>query len=135
MDNNSNYNPYNGIHPYGFPRNNFPSYQPTNKLEMTSLILGFCSVAICNCIYLSFPFGALAIIFALLSRGKKMELGSKAKIGLILGIAGLVITTAFYIYAFYIGIQEAGSFENLLRESCEMLGYDFDTLFGDMFQE
>jgi hypothetical protein len=63
-----------------------------------------------------------------------MSLTAKARNGLILGIVGIVVTIAFYAYAFYIAIQDAGSFEAMLREACEMMGYDFETLFGEYFQ-
>lgn len=124
---NQHFNP--NFNPYGYPQ-----HKPTNSFETAAMLLGFASLVMCSCLYISIPTGALAIIFALLSRGKKMELGSKAKIGLILGIIGIVITIIFYIFALYIAIQEYGSLEALLRESCEMAGYDYDTLFGDMFQ-
>ncbi len=145
MDNNMNYNPYDNQNqnfkqnPQGnVPQGNVPygrmTYKPANSFENASMILGFSSLVMCNCLYFSIPAGALAIIFAFLSRGKRMELGSKATVGLVLGIIGIVITVLFYIFAFYVAIEEYGSFEALLRESCEMSGYDFDELFGDMFQ-
>lgn len=139
MDN-QNYNPYennpNTKNPY--PSGNAPygyrPYKPANYFETASLILGLISVVMCSCLYVSIICGALAIIFASLSRGGKMELDSKAKAGLILGIIGIVVTVLFYVYAFYIMLQEYGSLEGVLREACEMAGYDFDELYGDMFK-
>lgn len=135
MEHNTNYNPYEGSpNPQGNPPYGYPVYKPTNGLELASLILGAVSLISCSCLYISIPVGALAIIFALLSRGGKMTFDTKARTGLILGIIGIVITIVFYAFSFYIAIQEYGSFEALLRESCEMAGYDYDALFGDLFQ-
>lgn len=128
---NSNQNP----NPYGYPPYGYRPYRTANAFETASMTLGIASILSCTYFFLSFPLGALAITFALLSRGGKMEFGSKATVGLILGIVGLIVTIALYVGTLYIGIQEFGSFENLLRETCETMGYDFDALFGDMFQE
>ena len=53
----------------------------------------------------------------------------RAKLGLILGIFATVVT----IGAVSIALEEYGSFENILREYCNMYGYDFEELYGDMF--
>ena len=135
-----NYNPYdnsnntNNINPYGVPPYQHQMYRRGNAMETAAMVLGASSIIMCNCLYLAIPFGGLAILFALLSRGGRMSLTAKARNGLILGIVGIVVTIAFYAYAFYIAIQDAGSLEALLRETCEMMGYDFETLFGDWFQ-
>lgn len=120
MDN-TNFNPYK-------------PYKPANTFETVSMTFGVASILSCTYFFLSFPLAALAILFALLSRGGKMEISTRATVGLSLGCIGLIVTVILYICAFYIGIQEYGSFENLLRETCEMMGYDFEALFGDVFQ-
>ena len=132
-----NYNPYENnpnedpkLNPYGIPPYKYPLYQKSNGMERASTILGVCSIIGCTFIYFSIPAGALAILFALLSRGGRNTMSAKSRNGLLLGIAGIVITIIFYAYALHIAIQDAGSFENLLREACEMLGYDFEALFG-----
>ena len=103
-------------------------------MEALALFLGFSSLILCSCLYLSIPMGAMAILFALLSRGGSMSLSVKARNAILLGIVGIVITVAFYSVSIYIALQEAGSLENLLRETCEMYGYDFETLFGEYFK-
>lgn len=135
QNNNPNNNPNNGYLYEQFPYNRPPMYEKPNHMETAAFTLGVLSIVTCSCIYGAYIFGAIAIVLALLSRGGKMKLSSKAKLGILLAVIGIVITTVFYVYAFYIAIQEYGSFEALLRESCEMMGYDFDTLFGDMFAQ
>ncbi len=115
---------------------NFNPYEhkPTNTMETAAMVLGTGSIVLSTCIYVSIPFGALAIIFALLSRGARMSLSARARNALILGIAGLVITFILCIYAFYTIMQDPGQFEDMLRQYCEMAGYDYDTLFGPYFK-
>ena len=133
-NNNSNSNQDPRLNPYGIPPYQYQMSRRGNSMETAAMVLGASSLIMCNCLYVAIPFGALAILFALLSRGGRMSMTAKARNGLILGIAGIVVTIIFYAYAFYIAIQDAGSFENLLREACEMYGYDFETLFGDLLQ-
>ena len=76
------------------------SYQPnpnqpyrsrrSARMEAASLILGSIALLSCTCLYLAVPCGALAVIFATLSRGGMMSYTSKAQIGMILGIMALV---------------------------------------------
>ena len=134
-----NYNPYENPNTNSAGANPFPACQPPvvtrgNPMEALALFLGFSSLILCSCLYLSIPMGAMAILFALLSRGGSMSLSVKARNAILLGIVGIVITVAFYSVSIYIALQEAGSLENLLRETCEMYGYDFETLFGEYFK-
>ena len=121
MDN-MNYNPYGY-----YPR------KKTNKFETASLATGIISVISCSIIYLSFPCGALAIICSSLSRGGNMHRNTRATIGMILGILGLILTTLLYAVVLYILIYESKALESILREFCEMYGYNFEELYGDLF--
>ena len=123
-----NYNPY-GTTPQQVPR-----IQRGNVMESAAMFLGTSSLILCSCLYVSIPFGALAILFALLSRGARSSMSTRARNAMILGIAGIVVTILVYTYSFYYAIQEAGSLENLLRQVCEQYGYDFELLFGEYFQ-
>lgn len=137
-----NFNPYTNPQESGNPNDYnpyeqqpFKSYpqKPVNFFETASWVLAIIAVLCCTCFYASYIFGALAIVFALLSRGGQMKLSPRAKLGLILGIAAIVLTTVVTIGAVYITIQEYGSIENVLREYCNMYGLDFEELYGDMF--
>ena len=130
----SNHNPFPNYNPNGFRPSGRPAIQPGNPMEAIALTLAYGSLIMCSCLYLSIPMGAMAILFALLSRGGRMSLSAKARNALVLGIAGIVITVVITGVSFYIALQEAGSIEQLLREVCEMYGYDFETLFGEYFK-
>lgn len=89
----------------------------SSGLATASVVMGILSVATFCCIYSSIVAGALAIIFSLLSKGGETTLDSKGKIGLILGIIGLVTTIVLYIFIFASMLQYYGSFENMLNYS------------------
>ena len=139
-----NYNPFEqtpeGENQYQQPNFNYnPRQQPPriihlNMFEAASMVLAIGALVSCTCFYGAYILGALAILFALLSRGGQMKMSSKAKFGLIVGIAAIVLTTVVTIGAVYIAIEEFGSIENVLREYCEMYGLDFEQEFGNLFK-
>lgn len=99
-------------------------YQPTSSYDdkhssgfaIASLILGIIAIVTCCCLYTALPCGALAIIFALLSRGGEMSFSTNAKIGLILGSIGLLLVFAIYIFAIVFALISAGSLDQFLYE-------------------
>ena len=106
-----------------------------NMFEAASMFFGIGAIVSCTCFYGAYIMGALAILFALLSRGGQMKMSSKAKLGLILGIGAIILTTVVTIGAFFIALEEYGSIENMLREYCQMYGLDFEEEFGILFEQ
>ena len=102
----------------------------SEKMELASLVLGTAACTTSCLIYPSLVCGSLAIMFALLSRGREMTLTPRAKTGLVLGIAGLAIFAFLLIYLFFAANIYYGGLEEMLRETCNMMGYDYDTLFS-----
>ncbi len=111
-----------------------PKVIKLNMFEAASMILAIGALISCTCFYGAYVMGALAILFALLSRGGQMKMSSKARFGLIVGIIAIVLTTVVTIGSVYIAIEEFGSIENVLREYCEMYGLDFEQEFGPLFE-
>lgn len=103
------------------------------SMAVASMTLGIISLVTCSCLFLSLPCSALAIIFALLSRGGETTMGVYAKIGLGFGIAGLCLTILLYTLAFAYAIYTYGSLENYLRAYSEMQGMDYDELFRQFY--
>ena len=103
-------------------------------METVAFILSIVSIATSTCLPLSLPLGSIAVVLALLSRGGQMRLGPKAKFAVALGILGIVLTISMLIIDMISILREYGSFEAYLRACYEMLGLDFDALYGDMFQ-
>lgn len=124
---------------YQFYNQNNNYYQPpvpdrrSQSMETASLVLGTIAVVTCSCIYISIVCGALAILFALLSRGGEYTMSSKAKIGLALGIIGLLATILLYTFSYIIAINTYGSLEGILRAYCDMYGLDYEELYGGFF--
>lgn len=116
-------------------------YQPPapNKrsagMETAAFVLGIVSLATCACIYTSVVCGALAIMFALLSKGGATSMSSRARYALILGLIGLIATIIMYTTTFAYAIHTYGSIENLLKEYCNLTGMDFNELYGDLFAQ
>ena len=79
-----------------------------------SLVLGIIGLATGCCIYTSIICGALAVIFALLSRGGEMTMPGKSKIGLGLGIASTVMGILILAIAFAYMILQFGGLEGYL---------------------
>lgn len=144
MDHN-NYNPYDNSednqqnfssNPNNYHHNYDATLHPAvNIYEKISFALGITSILTCSIIYISFIAGSMAILFAILSKGGNMKFGSKARRGAVFGVVGLILTIIFYAIAFQIALAEYGSIEGILREACELLGYDFEMLYGQFFQQ
>ena len=106
--------------------------KPINLFETFSWVFAVAAVFSALFFYTSYIFAALAIVFALLSRGGQMKMSRKSKFSLAVGVFAIIFTTVLTIAAVYITIQEYGSIENVLREYCNMYGYDFEELYGEM---
>lgn len=114
-------NPYEN-NPYEY--NQYPNNRCPDKRSVSfataSLILGIAGLATGCCIYTSIICGALAVMFALLSRGGERTMSVRAKTGLGLGIAGIVCGILMIIAAFAIVIAGYGSFANYMDAYMEM---------------
>ena len=114
------------------------SYQPnpnqpyrsrrSARMEAASLILGSIALLSCTCLYLAVPCGALAVIFATLSRGGMMSYTSKAQIGMILGIIALIATIVLYASVLGYAIHQYGSIDGFLKAYSDMQGMDYNEL-------
>ncbi len=105
-----------------------------NLFEAAALTCGVISLVTCTCFYGSYIFGALAILFALLSRGGQMKMSSKAKLGLILGVIGIIFTTLVTIAAFVWALHQYGSMEGIIQEFCNMYGYDYEEFMKELYK-
>ena len=109
--------------------NNSYNHTRSQSMESAALTLALISVIGCTCLYVSIPCGALAVIFALLSRGGTCSLSRRAMTALCLGLAGLVICGVFYAYSYYTMIHSYGSLQNAIRAYCDSYGLDYESLF------
>lgn len=78
------------------PENHTP--KRPNSLATASLVLGIISLFACFFLYLAIPFAVLGILFALLSRKNREPMHGRAKFGLGLSIAGLVVSIILTVF-------------------------------------
>lgn len=97
------------------------------KMESAALILGIISVVTCLILYISIPCGALAIMFAFLSRGGNYKMSEKAIAGLWVGIAGIILTFIIYTFTFFFLLGLYGSIDGILNA--------YSTNYGITFQQ
>lgn len=79
-----------GQPPYGQPPYGQPPRPENNGFATASVVLGILSLVGCCCGYAGVIAGGLGVMFALLSRGEE-PMGSRARVGLILSVAGMVL--------------------------------------------
>lgn len=112
---------YNRNHPSG-------PFRRSERMEAAAMTLGLIAILSCTCLYIAIPCGALAIIFASLSRGGGMTYGARAQLGMILGIVAVAFTLFLYGVSFAVALHEYGSIEGILKASAEMAGMDYQEL-------
>lgn len=78
-----------------------PAQPKKNNMALASMIMGIVGI-VGSCCCLGTPFGALAILFACLSKTEP-TMDSKAKAGLIMGIIGIVLTVVLLIFILVTG--------------------------------
>lgn len=78
--------------------------QKKNNMATASMVIGILSIVLSCCCFMGFGMGALAIVFAQLSKVEE-RLEGKAKAGLITGIIGIVLGLVSLIV--WIGIMNA----------------------------
>jgi hypothetical protein len=96
-------------------------------------VLGIISIATCTNLFISAVCGALAIMFALLSKGGELTMSKSAKLGLGLGIAGLVITVILYGVSLAAILREYGSLEAYLQAYLQDYGMSLDDLMNGTY--
>jgi len=135
-----NFNPYTNPQGGGMPNNYTGNGTPRriilkpNYFEIFSFGFAIASLFSCTVIYTAYMFAGLAILFALLSRGARMKMSSRAKWSVIIGIGGIILSTVLFITIFSYLLAVYGSIEGILREGSEIMGIDFEEEFGILFQ-
>lgn len=111
--------------------------QSADRLATASLVLGIISIVsvLCCC---PFIFSAIGIVLALLSKGASDVLRPRAKTGLILSIAGLVIsfvltifTIVFPIVMYQTNPEFRKNINNAMEESLQQDEELFRQIYGD----
>ena len=119
-----------------------PESEP-NGMATAALVLGIISVITICCCCLGLPLGALAVLFAILSKGSSAAMLGRAKTGFGLGLAACIITALLgvFVLAPYLTYEGRSEFVNEFRRELERQfefqeGPDFDSnKYRDMLDE
>ncbi len=134
--NNSN----QGRAPQGYPYRP-PVKQGGESLAGAALFLGAISIvtAFMMTIYFPFIFGSLAILFALLSKGRAAKLAKYARAGIVCGIAGLTINVVVIVSSFIFILNNPDILTRTARQYDQMYeqiyGIDSEDVFGDSLED
>lgn len=101
-----NHNPYdNNAYPY-YSRDVYrlPVAEPGSSLAKAAMVLGIIAIASCFTftVYPPFILGSIAIVLALLSKGRRPKLFSNAKTGIICAVSGIVINTMIIVFIIFL---------------------------------
>ncbi|MCM1174387.1 MAG: hypothetical protein NC341_04975 [Blautia sp.] len=130
-------NGYNNNYPY-YNRNSYqiPAAEPGSSLANAAMICGILSMVSCLTftVYPAFMLGSVAIILALLSRGRRSSLFSKAKTGIICAAVGLVLNAVILTSSItYVFTNPEGRAE-FNRTWEKIYGMPFDDMIDDMME-
>lgn len=120
----------------GYP---YPSYQPKpkNTFATAAMILGICSLASLFTLILPIPLGALAILFAVLSKQKGAKMETTAKSGIATALIGMFIGIVVSVNMLIAGFNmlRPENRDSLNKQFEQMYGKDFDEYMSDMYGE
>lgn len=83
------------------PYNNYNPDRGRHSFEIASLVMSIISMVLLCTGILAIPFGALGILFAVLSRKDKSPLGKVALTGVIISVVSMVTGALITVYAIY----------------------------------
>lgn len=124
-------NPYQNNNPY--VNNGYPLKRKEANgegLAMAAMILGVLSavMAVTLTIYPAFVFGSIAIVLALLSKGRAPKLVSKAKISIICATAGILFTGSVCVTT----VQSVREHPELLEEALDNFEKQYGVSYGEL---
>ena len=101
-----NHNPYdNNNYPY-YSRDTYqlPVAEPGSSLAKAAMVLGIIAIASCFTftVYPPFILGSIAIVLALLSKGRRPKLFSNAKTGIVCAVSGFATNTIIITCIMYL---------------------------------
>jgi len=96
-----------------------------NPMSTAALALGILSITCCSVFYVALPFGAIAIICAILSRGKG-QMPGKSRAGIICGSVGLIATVIITVSSVYFVLTTENGRNYLQYYRIYSGDYDFD---------
>lgn len=142
--NNSYYqnNNYNQNSNNGYPYYERSAYQrsyvdPGGSFATASMVLGIISIitSITFTVYPAFILGSIAIVLALLSKGRRPKLLSKAHVGIICAITGIVLNTIIVTTCTVLLFTSPEVRAEVNKTFEKQYGISFDEMWEEMMEE
>lgn len=135
---NSQNNGYGGNYPY-YNRSAYqlPKAEPGSSLANAAMVMGILSIICCFTftVYPAFILGSIAITLALLSKGTRPKLFSKAKTGIICAVAGLAINTVLVTSCMILFFTNPNIHAEVNRTFKKTYGVTFDDFMEDIMED
>lgn len=133
-----NHNPYdNNNYPY-YNRDSYqlPVQEPGSSLAKAAMVLGIIAIVSCFTlqVYLPFVLGSIAIILALLSKGRRPKLFPNARTGIICAVSGIVLAIVIVFSAVYLYITSPYIRETVNQAFEEQYGITFDEAIEEIME-
>lgn len=99
----------------------------SNRFAIASIVCGILALIACCMGILAVPFGALGVIFAVLSKRKGQNMPGMSTAGIWLSCVGMALGILFTIYSFYIVFNTPAMLEEVNRI--------FESIYGMSIEE
>ncbi len=111
--------------------------EPGSGMANAAMVLGIISIvsSITFTVYPPFILGGIAIVLALLSKGRSPKLLSKAKTGIICAIAGLVLNTIIVTASITLLFTNPDVRDQVNKTFEKQYGMTFDEMWKEMMEE
>ena len=136
----NNYNPnnngYNNNRPY-YNRNAYNNAEPGGSFATAAMVLGIVSIvtSFTFTVYPPFIVGSIAIILAILSKGQRPNLLSKARTGVICAVIGLVMNTVIVITSMVLLFTNPYVRAEVNKTFEKQYGMSFDEMWEEMMED
>ncbi|MBO4608280.1 MAG: hypothetical protein J5696_00255 [Lachnospiraceae bacterium] len=97
------------------PYNNYNPDRGRHSFEIASIVMGIISMVLLCTGVLAIPFGALGVLFALLSRKDKDRLGNIAITGAIISVVSMITGAFITVYSVYTVMTDPSVLEEVSR--------------------
>lgn len=133
---NPNNNGYNPNYPY-YNRNAYNNTVPGGSFATAAMVLGIISIvtSFTFTVYPPFMVGSIAIILALLSKGRRPNLLSRARTGIICAVIGLVMNTIIVTASMVLLFTNPEVRAEVNKTFERQYGMSFDEMWEEMMEE
>jgi predicted membrane protein len=105
----------------------------SNGFLIASVICSILSLMSCCIIFGSMIFAAMAIVFAILSKGKELKMHWMGKLSIFIAIASLVLSTILTAVSIYSVMSDPEMRQEFYQQYEQMTGISFEDTYGSWF--